>query len=131
MDRPSDNSKLSNGSLPMLLGYALHVGVITAAVVVLLGGIIYLVRHGAASPHYDVFRGEPSDLRSVTGIFLDVFSLSGRGVIQLGLLLLIATPVVRVFLSLLAFLRQHDWTYVLVSLIVLSLLLYSLFWGRL
>jgi uncharacterized membrane protein len=49
-----------------------------------------------------------------------------EAVIQLGLLLLIATPIARVALSLLAFVKQHDRTYIVVTAIVLGLLLYSL-----
>jgi uncharacterized membrane protein len=51
-------------------------------------------------------------------------------VIQLGLILLIATPVARVALSLLAFAVQKDKMYVVVTAIVLGLLVYSLFFGR-
>ena len=77
-------------------------------------------------PSYQMFRGEPADLRSLGGIVGDALSLRGRGIIQLGLLLLIATPVARVAFAVFAFARQRDWIYVTVSLIVLSLLIYSL-----
>jgi uncharacterized membrane protein len=50
----------------------------------------------------------------------------GRGLIQLGLLLLIATPVARVAFSLLAFVLQRDRTYVMLTAFVLLLLLASL-----
>ncbi len=46
--------------------------------------------------------------------------------IQLGLLLLIATPVARVGCSVVGFLRERDPTYVVLTLIVLSVLLYTL-----
>jgi uncharacterized membrane protein len=49
--------------------------------------------------------------------------------IQLGLLFLIATPVARVAFSVYAFMRERDKTYVIITLIVLAILLYSLF-GR-
>ena len=67
----------------------------------------------------------------MTGIVADAVALSGRGIIQLGLLLLIATPVMRVAVSLAAFLLERDWTYVVATLIVLSLLIYSLLGGSL
>ena len=104
---------------------------LTAATVVLVGGAIFLLRHGLEIPAYKSFRGEPSDLRSVVGIIGDVFRGSGRGVIQLGVLLLIATPVMRVVLLLVGFAWQRDRLYAAVSLVVLMLLLYSLFGGRL
>jgi uncharacterized membrane protein len=109
-----------------IIGALLRLGVIVAALVVLAGGILYLYRYGAAAPAYRVFHGEPSDLRSVRGILSDAISLRSRGIIQFGLLLLIATPLVRVAFTVIAFALQRDRTYVTVTLIVLALLLYSL-----
>jgi len=108
------------------MGNLLRAGVILAAAVVLVGGIFYLIHYGATSPDYRVFRGEPADLRSVSGIFADAIDLRSRGLIQLGLLLLVATPVARVVFSVFAFARQHDLTYVVLTLIVLAVLIYSL-----
>ncbi|MBI3909718.1 MAG: DUF1634 domain-containing protein [Armatimonadetes bacterium] len=121
---------LTEQQVEEIIGNLLRIGVITAAAVVLAGGVLYLVRHGASPPGYHVFRGEPADLRSVSGIVADALALRGRGLIQLGLLLLIATPVARVAFSVLAFALQRDHTYVIVTLIVLTVLLYSLAWGR-
>ncbi len=59
----------------------------------------------------------------------DAAKLQGRGWIQLGLLLLIATPVARVVFTVFAFARERDTTYVVVTLIVLGLLLCGLFGG--
>jgi uncharacterized membrane protein len=109
-----------------MIGSLLRFGVLVAAVVVLLGGAVYLVRHGREQPHYGVFLGEPTDLRRVAGIARDAGALSGRGLIQLGLLLLIATPVARVAFSAVAFALQRDRTYVAITLVVLALLLLSL-----
>ena len=49
-----------------------------------------------------------------------------RGIIQFGLVLLIATPVARVAFSVAAFALQRDNTYVAITLIVLAVLLFSL-----
>ena len=114
-----------------LIGNLLRAGVTLAAAVVLFGGTIYLVRHGLAAPQYQVFVGEPADLRSVSGIVRDALPLRGRGLIQLGLLLLIATPVARVALSVVAFAMQRDRLYVVIALIVLAVLMYSLMGGHL
>ena len=109
-----------------IIGNLLRAGVILAAAVVLLGGVLYLAQRSSTLPDYRVFRGEPAYLRGVAGILKDARSLDGRGLIQLGLLLLLATPVARVAFSVLAFAVQRDRTYVLVTLFVLSVLLYSL-----
>ena len=60
-------------------------------------------------------------------------SLHGRprGLIQFGLLLLIATPVARVAFSVFGFTQERDWVYVVITLIVLALLVYSLSGGSL
>jgi uncharacterized membrane protein len=110
-----------------IIGKLLRTGVILSAIFVLGGGAVYLLRHRTPVTDYHVFRGEPAELRTVTGIFHEALAFRGRGLIQLGLLLLIATPIARVVFSVFAFLYQRDWTYVVVTLIVLTLLFYSLF----
>ena len=112
-----------------IMGRLLRTGVILAASFVLAGGVVFLVRHPEPVTNYRVFQGEPEELRTVSGIFHEALALHGRGLIQLGLLILIATPIARVAFSVVAFLYQRDWTYVLVTLIVLGLLVYSLFGG--
>ncbi len=109
-----------------VLGNLLRIGVIVSAAVVAAGAAIYLARHAADPPQYHAFRGEPSDLRSARGVVGGLMTLHGRGIIQFGLLLLIATPLVRVATSLVGFLRRRDWTYVLVTLVVSALLAYSI-----
>jgi uncharacterized membrane protein len=113
------------------MGNLLRAGVILAAVVVLAGGIVYLVRHGEERTGHKVFEGEPVDLRSPAGIVRESLAGRGRAIIQLGLLLLIATPVARVAFSVFAFARERDLTYVGLTLIVLTLLIYSFFVGGL
>ena len=126
---PANSDLLTTEKLDEIVGNLLRVGVSLAAAVVFAGGLVYLFRHGAEQPAYHVFRGEPSDLRGVGGILQDVLSGRGRGVIQLGLLLLIATPVARVAYLVYAFARQKDWLYAVVALIVLLLLAYGLAGG--
>lgn len=110
-----------------VLGTLLRVGVFISAFVVAMGAIIYLARYGHAPVDYRIFRGEPADLRGLRGIVRDSLALRGRGIIQFGLLLLIATPVVRVAFSIFGFAKERDGAYVVFTLIVFSVLLYSLF----
>jgi uncharacterized membrane protein len=110
-----------------IMGRLLRTGVILSAILVIAGGILFLVRHPTPVTDYHVFRGEPAELRTPPGIFHQALAFRGQGLIQLGLLVLIATPIARVVFSVFAFLYQRDWTYVFVTLIVLALLTYSLF----
>ena len=97
-----------------------------SAVVVAAGATVYLARHGQSRTDYRIFHGEPADLRTLGGIVRDSFHGHGRGIIQLGLLLLIATPVARVAFAVWGFAEEHDRMYVVFTLIVLVILLYSL-----
>jgi len=109
-----------------IIGNLLRTGVIFSAVVVFTGAVVYLARHGQAPVDYRSFRGEPSDLRHISGIVRDALAFQGRGIIQLGLLLLIATPVARVAFSIFGFAFEGDRMYAGFTLIVLMILLYSL-----
>jgi uncharacterized membrane protein len=113
--------------IEIIIGTLLRTGVILAAAVVLFGGALYLVRHGHEIPDYRTFHGEPESLKSPKDIVHGVFGMSARAIIQLGLLLLIATPVARVAFSAVAFAIEHDYMYVVITLIVLAILSYSLF----
>ncbi|MGA9543716.1 MAG: DUF1634 domain-containing protein [Candidatus Sulfotelmatobacter sp.] len=112
--------------MDVVIGNLLRAGVLVSALVVLFGGVLYLARNGHSPTDYRVFRGEPSQLRSVGGILRYAVGLNGRGIIQLGLLLLIATPVARVAFSIFGFAEEHDRMYVVVASIVLLVLAYSL-----
>jgi len=111
------------------LATLLRAGVILAAIVVLLGGAVYLAKYGGTRPDYKTFHGEPAEYRQIGRILRDAIGLRGPSLIQLGLLLLIATPIARVAFSVFDFLRERDWLYVTVTLIVLAVLVYGLLSG--
>jgi uncharacterized membrane protein len=114
-----------------VIGNLLRAGVSIAAAVVLLAGIVYLVRFGSQPADHRVFHGEPTDLRSVTGIVRAAAALDPAAMVQFGILLLVATPVARVVFSIYVFARTGDWLYVAITVTVLAILLYSLAAGAL
>ncbi len=103
----------------------LKYGVFTASAVVLWGGVLYLTAYWDEPANYQFFQGEPSAFCSPIEVIKAALSGNPLGIIQLGLLLLIATPVVRVAFSLLVFLWQRDILYIMVTLLVLSGLSFS------
>jgi len=125
-----ESRDLATEKMDLIVGNLLRAGVILSGAVVFVGALIHLARHGTEAPAYHVFRGEPTDLRSVRGILTDAFAIRGRGIIQFGLLLLIATPVARVAYLVYAFARQKDRLYAVVALVGLLLLAYGLSGGR-
>ncbi len=122
-------TRWSDDHIELVVGSFLRGGLIIASAFVFLGGISYLIKYGMDVPEYKIFFGEPTDLRRVHGIVADAISLRSRGIIQFGLLLLMFTPVAWVAFLLFAFAKQGDRTYVIVTTIVLTMLLFS-FVGR-
>lgn len=116
--------------LETFIGNLLRTGVLLAAAVVLTGGVFYLAHHSADLAAYSHFSEESTHLRTLAGIGELAFHGSSLGLIQLGLVLLIATPVARVALAAVGFYLEHDRLYVAVSLVVLAVLLFSLFDGH-
>lgn len=116
----------SDRTLEQFISSLLKYGVLLASAVVLVGGVLYLLRWGAKPADYQFFHGVPAEFCSPLGVVKAVLSGSSRGIIQLGILLLIATPVARVVFSVLVFLWQKDFIYVFITSFVLAGLIYGL-----
>jgi uncharacterized membrane protein len=112
--------------LETIISVLLRTGVMLSATVVLVGGVCFLSKHGREQPEYHVFHGTPEIYRSISGVIHAAGPSNCQAMIQLGLLLLILTPVARVAFSLAGFAMEHDRTYVLLTSIVLAILIYSL-----
>jgi uncharacterized membrane protein len=105
----------------------LRAGVSVAAFVVLVGWTFYLWQaHGVVSD-YRHFHGVPSPADRLTPVFEGIRHLDSRSIIRLGILLLIATPIMRVAYCIYSFASQKDKIYVVISSVVLTVLLYSFF----
>jgi uncharacterized membrane protein len=96
---------------------------VVAGMVILAGGILSLVSHGDAPVSFHPFLGEPASLRLLPQIVVGVFHGDALAVVQFGILLLIATPVIRVFFVGISYVIERDWLYVTVALIVLAVLI--------
>ena len=112
--------------LEAIIGNLLQAGVLLAAAIVTVGGLLYLAQHYSQHVSYRSFQPGGPDLRTLAGIVQSAASLHSEGLIQFGLLLLIATPVARVAFAVVGFALERDRLYVVVSLIVLAILAFSL-----
>ncbi len=117
---------MTDQRLETLIGNLLRAGVLLAAAIVLGGGVLFLLQHGADKAAYHTFAAGGSDTRTLAGIFHSASRLQSEGLIQLGLLLLIATPVARVVLAVAGFALERDRMYVVISTLVLAILVFSL-----
>lgn len=113
-----------------VIGRLLQLGVLTAAVVVIIGGVLLLAQYGHMPAAFRVFNAEEPALRSIGAIIRAVLTGDSRAIVQLGLVLLIVTPIARVALTLGAFIVQKDRLYIFTTALVLAVLLYGLIWGR-
>lgn len=113
--------------MEVLMGRLLQTGVLLASAVVLLGGVLYLHQHAGTPADFRTFAGEPANLRHITSLLRLVAIGDGAAIIQLGALLLIATPVARVLFAIVGFAVERDRLYVTVSLLVLAVLMIGLF----
>lgn len=107
----------------------LKAGVLISGVTTLIGGILFLIRHGSDPANYATFHSQPRIDRIIPEILAGAWKLRARSIIQLGILLLIATPVARVAFSLVGFALERDRKFVVITAIVLVILVYSLISG--
>jgi uncharacterized membrane protein len=129
-NRGGGPTRWTDHEVEQVVGRLLQVGVLVAAAVVIAGAVPLLLHHGGDVVSYRTFHAGASALQGVGGVVRGALALDSRAVVQLGLVLLIATPVARVALTLVAFVLQRDRLYVAITALVLALLLYGLVWGR-
>jgi len=112
----------------LAVGWVLRGGVWIACACVLIGAVMYFSQHGAEVivPRHE-FTGQPRFLTDPLLILSSALGGDPVAMMQLGVLALIATPVVRVLASLVFFLVERDWFYCVVTLIVFSMLIWGLF----
>jgi uncharacterized membrane protein len=119
-------TKMKDSDMEIVMGNLLRIGVLLSALVVAAGGIVFLVRHGNEQQHYRFFESEPRRLRNIGDIWKTAFQGRGQSLIQLGLLILIATPVARIIFSIIGYFLEKDYLYVLITVIVLCIIFFSL-----
>jgi uncharacterized membrane protein len=118
----------------LIISNLLRFGVLASLALIVVGTVISFMRHPA-------YVTSPSTLRHLThpgaafphtqrDIMTGVLNGSGQAIVTLGLLVLIATPVMRVAVSVMAFIYQRDRIFTLITLTVLGLLILSFVLGK-
>jgi len=141
-DQPADNpsnkpvnepttqpfsQKFDDRSMEIIIGRLLQTGVLLASTTVLIGGALFLLAHHSQPANYRVFSSESANLLHPSHLLPLLAKGDAAAIIQIGILLLIATPVARVAFAVIGFAIERDRLYTLVSLAVLAILLLSLF----
>jgi uncharacterized membrane protein len=124
------NTTFKEKDMQSIIGWILRAGVFISMAVVFLGGIVFIYRHGHETANYHTFKGVPDFVHNASGIINGIFTLRGRAIVQAGIVLLIATPVVRVIFSAIGFVLEKDYLYVGITLIVLLIIFSSMLSGH-
>lgn|ERR1700761_978987 len=126
----ASRGKFKDADMQLIIGWILRSGVAVSMVIVVIGGLFFLYRHGHSVPDFRTFKGVPDFISTPEGVFNGVIHLKGQAIIQLGIVLLIATPVLRVIFAGIGFLLEKDYLYTLISLIVLLIIIISMISGH-
>lgn len=112
--------------IQIALSKLLRAGVYISMAIVLLGGILLLVQNPYEQVNYSSFNAEAATFKEVKSIFYALASFNAEAIIALGILLLIATPILRLVFATLGFLLEKDYLYVIIGILVLSIIAFSL-----
>ncbi|MCC6959386.1 MAG: DUF1634 domain-containing protein [Dehalococcoidia bacterium] len=118
----------------LLISNLLRGGVLLSIALIIFGTAITFIHH----PGYLTDSAQLDGLRdgadgfpaSFGGIVRGLGAFEGRAIVMLGLLVLIATPVMRVAVSILAFVHAGDRAFAIITAVVLALLLLALALGK-
>lgn len=121
----STKHSVNDEDLERIIGQLLRFGVLLSSLVVLAGGVVYLIRHGHEEPGFGSFKGEPDKMKVPLLMWKAIIHGEGRPLIALGLLLLILTPIARVLFSVAGYLMEKDYLYVCITLFVLAVILWN------
>lgn len=125
MSKKAGRIDILDKSIESMLGNLLRTGVITAGIVVVIGAVVFLVRHGSEIPSYHIFKPDTFNFSDFRNLFHGIITFRSVSIMELGILLLIATPVLRVIFSIFAFAYEKDYMYVVFTIIVLLILVFS------
>ena len=118
--------RLQDRDIEKSMGNILRYGVLTSAFIVVTGAIFYLIQHGQEIPQYKKFLGEPKRITQLRMVWKTALEGRGRSIIQLGLFILIATPIGRIVFSIIGYVLERDYLYVCITLVVLLIIVYNL-----
>jgi uncharacterized membrane protein len=128
MNQPVNTFKEKD--MQVIIGWILRAGVFISMAIVFFGGVLYIYRHGHTVANYHTFKGVPNFVQTLPGILHGIITFRGRAIIQAGIILLIATPVIRVVFSAIGFVLEKDHLYTGITLAVLLIIVISMLSGH-
>ena len=114
--------------IQQLIGNTLRWGVILACLLATIGGVYYLMQHCLDPvPDYRNFEAANAaaqlNFTTLGGLWQGILHGDAASCIQVGVIVLILTPIARVVLSFFDFIVEQDWLYVVITAIVLAVII--------
>lgn len=124
--------------IELFIARLLRWGVVLSFIIIAvgIGGVIVTGQTGYQQIHLDdvtsliAYRVHPDFPNSLAEVYRGVLALRPYAIISLGLLVLIAIPVLRVAISVIAFALERDWLYVAITAFVFVVLIFSFIIGE-
>ena len=113
--------------LQALVGNLLRIGVLVAMTIVIAGTFLFLYQHGREAAAYEVF--DKKDVFSFPQFWQQLKHGESTAIVNLGVMVLIATPVARVIFTLIGFWLEKDRLYTAIAFLVLCIIIFSMFSG--
>jgi uncharacterized membrane protein len=117
----------------LLISRLLRAGVSLSFCIIALGTLITFIHHpdyfSSPAALQQLSSQQAAFPRTTSEVLHGILQLQGRAIVVAGLFLLILTPVMRVAISIAAFAIERDWTFTIITSLVLALLILSFFLG--
>jgi uncharacterized membrane protein len=128
MNATSNPDRPSQQAVEKGISFVLRAGVLLSASIICLG-LVLLVFKGSFANGVKIDSEIPYP-RSLAALYSGLIAFDPASVIALGLLALIATPVIRVVVSIIAFALEGDWRYVAIATAVLTIIIAGIVMGK-
>jgi len=113
-----------------IIGYSLRIGVLISAALLVFGILLLFINNGSNGLSLSQITALKSPINSSiitpAGVVEGVQTLNPISIIFLGLMVLIATPVLRIVLGIMDFAKQRDALYTIITVIVLFNVIFAI-----
>lgn len=125
-----ETKKFTDSDLQSIIGNVLRYGVLLALVTSLIGGVVLFMTQPDKKIDFSTFNEKDENIFIVfQRLFEGLQHGDGESIIFLGIILLFLTPAIRLILSLFSFFLEKDWLYIFITLIVISIIVFSVSFG--
>lgn len=118
--------------LDALISAILRLGMLTSVVLIVLGSVLCFIRDSRyeSESGFVTLMQHGAFPHTAMAVWTDAIQGGGMGLVMLGVLVMVATPILRVIVSIIAFALERDVIYTLLTAAVLGLLLIALIAGK-